>query len=144
MSKHLAWTLTLGVLATIAAEKHEGSSQCPSQFQGTWKAQSLHLGEKRLTPEQTRNVRLTIRGDRWVMIQGDTKHKFNWKLEPSKNPDHLDLMTTQDGEELTIRCLCELQGDYLTVCRSFKNPGKRPRKLAPAAGMGVGVFKREK
>jgi len=142
MYRHLALILILGVL--VAAERPANSDPSASKLQGTWKAESVHLGEKKLTPAQIKDVRLKIKGDRWILTHGDTKFDFNWKLEPSKKPEHLDLMTTMDGKELTIRCLCELQGDYLTVCRPFKNPSERPSKLAPAAGMGIGVFKREK
>jgi uncharacterized protein (TIGR03067 family) len=114
-------------------------------LQGDWEAQSLQTGDAKTSGEDLMGLRLVIEGDKWTNYRGDKKGtELTWKVDPSKDPKHLDLTVKRDGKEMVFLCLYELKGDTLTVCRPFKNPGERPTKIAAAEGTGIAVWKRVK
>jgi uncharacterized protein (TIGR03067 family) len=144
MRTRLLMIVAVGLL--LAADKADDAIKAEiKKLQGDWEAQSLQSLDAKTPEEDLKGLRLVIDGDKWTNYRGDKKGtELTWKVDPSKDPKHLDLTVTRNGKKVVVLCVYELKGDTLTVCRPFKNPGERPTKIAPAEGTGVAVWKRVK
>lgn len=88
-------------------------------------------------------IRLIIRGD---IYDGD-----RFKIDPSKSPKHIDVITMEDGNETPMRGIYELKGDVLKLCFTYPfegnlaNLGKRPTTFTTKQGDDhvVEIYKRQ-
>jgi uncharacterized protein (TIGR03067 family) len=103
---------------------------------GSWKGQSLVQNGKPAPKEAVEKLRLEIADD-----------KFNgmpFTIDPSAKPKALDLTYEKDGKKLVAKCIYELSGDTLRICRPFKDPSQRPTKFESVDGVNLMVWERSK
>jgi uncharacterized protein (TIGR03067 family) len=129
-----------------AADPAPDAKQEADKLQGEWTMVSLETRGRKSTDEAVKGYRLTIRGDRWEVTRGGAAAggDITFKLDPSKDPKEIDLVTKSRGAESVSRGIYKLEGDTLTLCRT-QGTADRPKefKTTPEAGVLV-VWKRDK
>ena len=115
-----------------------------SKLQGTWENVSYQIGEtkaaRRMGP-----FAVEIRGNAWIQHFGEATKYFRIELDPSHHPKHLDLLELVEGRPTRrLRCLYQLNGNRLIVCREYHSvDAKRPQRIAPQGKfIGVSVWQR--
>src|SRR5262245_12521111 len=105
MRARLLMIVAVGLL--LAADEGDDAIKAEvKKFQGNWEAQSIHEGDAKAAEEKLKGLRLVIDGDKWASYQGDRKgREHTWKVDPSKDPRHLDLTAMINGKEVVFRCL---------------------------------------
>jgi uncharacterized protein (TIGR03067 family) len=129
-------------LATTSDAKEKGGKD-KKALQGTWKGSA---GDKK--------AQLTIEGDKFTFMFGDSTASGTFKIDPSKKPKQIDMTVTKGSDEhtkkyegKTSKGLYELDGDKLKWLAN--EPGKDDRPEAfPKKGEETKnlyiVFEREK
>ncbi|MCI0639458.1 MAG: TIGR03067 domain-containing protein [Gemmataceae bacterium] len=153
MRAHIASILVVGSLVATcrlltASEDKKGDAvkMEMKQLEGVWVLQSLENDGKPLSEEQLKQIRLTIKGDRYTVEVGDRKVELTYKLDPSKKPKTIDFSLVGDDEKKTTPGIYELATDTFKMCRAAEVGGKRPAEFSAAEGSGriLAVYKREK
>jgi uncharacterized protein (TIGR03067 family) len=103
------------------------------KMQGEWTIVSVEQGGKKKAPdEEFKKLKLTITGEEWKVRSGDEeKIKMTFKIDPSKDPKTIDLTIKSGGK--VSRGIYKLEGDTLTVCRTFAD-AERPKEFKTPAG----------
>jgi uncharacterized protein (TIGR03067 family) len=95
------------------------------KLQGEWVVVSASA-----LPNQAANQpvgeKVTVKDNEWTSppFSGDKRVKLTFKLDPSKTPKEIDFMLDMD----TYRGIYKIDGDTLTMCRSYKNKA-RPKQF---------------
>jgi uncharacterized protein (TIGR03067 family) len=97
-------------------------------LQGEWKIVSI---EPRLEPETSYTI--TIKGELWTIkapdILGNAAAKTTIKIDPSKNPKTIDLLTKIGDKERPPQLgIYKLEGNTLTVCQT-RGKADRPTEF---------------
>jgi uncharacterized protein (TIGR03067 family) len=145
----IAGTLIAGLVVggNLANGGGKGTKSDKELLQGTWKIVSAEIGGKKPDDEEWAKMQsqpFVFKGDKLL-----AKYDADFKLDPAKNPKHIDIVPLDgpEGEKgKTFRGLYRLDGDQLTICIALLPDGDRPASVTPAAGelVGVLVFQRVK
>ena len=149
MRRGMAMILALGFFAAVTANAQEDAvKQEMKKLQGNWvriyvEADGKKSDDGKKEPGQA--ITLTINGDKY---DGET-----FKLDPAKNPKHINVSTVDDkGKAMTLPGIYELKGDVLKLCfpfpfeGKFDKIGKRPTEFGskPGGNDVLEVYQREK
>jgi uncharacterized protein (TIGR03067 family) len=115
-------------------------------FEGTWVFESLVINGTTLPLEGLKTTTLTLKGDKFDMVDPAGSHKGTFRFDLSAKPKKID-MTFTEGPEVgnTIQAIYELDADTYKVCVAL-GANSRPTEFAskPRSGFALEVLKREK
>jgi uncharacterized protein (TIGR03067 family) len=105
-------------------------------LQGTWQRTSMIRNGKPVPEDEVKAERLTLQGEHYTLLIGDQKRTGIFRLDPSKSPRTLDIVSTEGPNKgKTLHAIYELEGDTFTYC--VAPPGKeRPTLLESRPGSG--------
>jgi uncharacterized protein (TIGR03067 family) len=118
------------------------------KFQGVWQLVSAEKEGVKTPEEQTKQVRVTIKGNTHTVTFGDqvVAHDVTFEVDPTTTPKQTtDTLADAENRGKQIKGIYKLEGDELTSC--VAPVGKtRPTEFASPAGSGrtLRVFRRVK
>jgi uncharacterized protein (TIGR03067 family) len=109
------------------------------KLQGEWVMVSVEPATKK---DGEQSQRVVVTGDEWKTTR--TPRAFTVRVDNSKSPKHLDLVSDNKGKERTWRGIYKIEGDKLTFCRAnAAGTGvQRPTEFKAGPGVELMVFKR--
>jgi uncharacterized protein (TIGR03067 family) len=124
--------LTVGLL--VAADNPKGGVKKElKKFQGKWVLVSMEFNGKAAPAEAVKKVRLTVKGNKVTIHEGEKETKATFKLNPAKDPKWLDATATVNGKEEKTLGIYKFDGGKLTVCYSHVT-GNRPKEFSSEGG----------
>ena len=138
----LAVAVVLLLAATLPAQD---TNQDLEMLQGKWTMESQESRGRQTLDQAVKQSKLTIQGDQWIVtFPGGLKNQMTFKIDPSKDPKTMDLLTKDGGKESVSLGIYKLEGDTLTLCRTVGNR-YRPKEFKTTAEAGIlVVWKRAK
>src|SRR5437867_2281585 len=111
-------------------------------MQGKWVVASFTFDGKPRPEDYYKDLRLEIKGDKYLITQGDEIASRTFKLDPAKKPKTMDI-TYDDGPNKgkTNHAIYALEGDILTICRHQQPGMERPKDFAAEAGSDRALIK---
>jgi uncharacterized protein (TIGR03067 family) len=112
-----------------------------SKLQGEWKLISMEASGKKKSDDALKDSKVVIKDDGWLSPGGI---QFTFKIDPTKDPKHLDLSGSPGGGglDMTWPGIYKIEGETLTFCRSLGAPGQRPSEFKAGEGIVLMVLKR--
>jgi uncharacterized protein (TIGR03067 family) len=106
-------------------------------IQGKWVIASLTVNGQERSADTFKNLRLEIKGDKYIITQDGEAASRTFKLDPTKKPKAIDI-TYDDGPNKgkTSRAIYAVEGDTLTFCRHEQPEMERPKGFGAEAGSG--------
>ena len=143
--------LVLLVLSCTLAGTHasqEGAVKKEvARLQGTWAPVSSNTEGREAAKEELQILRLTVKGDRWLLsLRGGkpfVEPKF--RVDPTTKPKSLDVVSVKQEGKILLRAIYELEGDTLKLCFAV-GEAERPKEFKNQAGSrsGITIYKRVK
>jgi uncharacterized protein (TIGR03067 family) len=100
------------------------------QMDGTWLPLSAELAGEKWPDEILKTIKLTIKGDKYLVNVGGQNDEGTVKLDPTKSPKAMDITGTKGPNEgKTFLVIYELKGDELKVCYDLSGKA-RPTEFA--------------
>jgi uncharacterized protein (TIGR03067 family) len=109
-------------------------------LQGTWTVVSFEANSEKAPEEIAKKMKLTVKGNNWVLERGGKTNNGTIKLDPSKNPNAFEAVL-EDGD--VVLGIYEIKGDALTMCWAGSNK-ERPAAFKSDAGKTLIVYKKAK
>jgi uncharacterized protein (TIGR03067 family) len=152
MSTRFALMLAVGGLITVlgsrtaAGDKDDAVKADMKLLQGVWVLQSFETNGKQTDPEQIKNIRLTIKGDRYSVDFGKKKMELTFKIDPTRKPRTMDLIMTKDDQKAVTHGIYEVSADTFKLCRGTEAAKDPPTGFSTKEGSGLAmaIYKREK
>jgi uncharacterized protein (TIGR03067 family) len=135
--KPLALTvLSLSALLLAEPQTDAEFAQELAQFQGTWRPISMEMDGKLLPQEQIGKTRLTIQGEKFTFDTGQDSHEGLYKIDPSHDPKHLDIVITRGDEKgKTYLVAYKFEDGKMVQVMEVSN-AKRPKEFSGKKGSG--------
>ncbi len=142
-------TILLMMLGCFAAgnTQEDATKDEVKKLQGTWVRIAVDVDGQKSEDSKDPKEAITL------IIKGDKYHDELFKIDPTKSPKHLDVMTVDDkGKPFTLPGIYELKGDVLKVCFPYPFEGKfdqmhkRPTEFGSKKGGNevLEVYQRQK
>ena len=138
--------LVVGVL--IATDSRDDAVKKDlEKFQGNWTLISAERDGKKTPQEETKKIKLTIQGDKFVLRKDSvTISEGTMTLDPSMRLKEIDeTITTGPSKGKVFSAIYEIDDEHHKIC--FAAAGKaRPTAFSsmPGSGQVLQVWKREK
>jgi uncharacterized protein (TIGR03067 family) len=143
-----AMAILLGGLLTHvpAGEKEDAAARDMKLMQGNWMLHSFVTNGMEVPAEKIQNIRLTIKGDRYLVDFGKQKMELTFKIDPTKKPRAIDLINVKDDKKTVTLGIYEVNADTLKFCRGTESGQERPTEFAAKEGsrLALAVYKRVK
>jgi len=126
--------------AAPAAPADAAAKEEREALQGAWEGQSAEHDGKALPDEEIKKMRVSIKGDRMLMIPGGEWTPLTFKLDPAKSPKVLYTAPTEGREKgrvLPIIYKLDKEADTLTLCFDAKDGKAMPKDFAAKKGSGL-------
>ena len=121
--------LSLGTLAQADAVQDELKA-----LEGTWIPASGELGGDPFPKAVLQKMKLTLSGNKYVVMVGDTKDAGTVKVDPGKKPKTIDITGTEGPNKgKVIQAIYEKTGDTLRVCYELQGKN-RPSEFSTERG----------
>jgi uncharacterized protein (TIGR03067 family) len=132
----VAWLL-VGVAATA-----DDTTNDQEAIQGEWVVVSFVFNGKSRPADDYKDLRLAIKGDKYLITQGGETASRTLTLDPATKPKAMDV-TYDDGPNKgkTNRAIYVLQGNVLTICRHQQPEMERPQEFTSEAGSDRALMK---
>src|SRR5437899_3750129 len=89
-------------LRSAAGEKEDAGKKDMKLLEGDWAMESFENNGKALAAEQAKNIKLNIKGDRYLVDLGNSKIDLTFKIDATKKPKTIDFtMTDGDAKAVT-------------------------------------------
>lgn len=145
-------TMTMAVLLllvsfgprTAAGDKDDPIKKDLKLLEGDWAMQSFESNGKPLEADKVKNIKLTIKGDRYLVDIGDKRIELTFKIDPTKKPKTIDFAMGDDPKAVT-HGIYDVGADTFKVCRTLEAGQARPSSFATKEGSGTAfaVYKRK-
>jgi uncharacterized protein (TIGR03067 family) len=145
MCKRMAMTLAIGLVtagigARIAGdEKEDAVAKDMKLLQGDWVMQAFENNGKPISAEETKKIKLTIKGDRYLVTIGERKLELTFKIDPAKKPKAIDLTMDQGEKKSVTHGIYEVSADTFKVCRPTEAGKERPTEFSTKEGSGLAM-----
>jgi uncharacterized protein (TIGR03067 family) len=139
--------LAVCLLMAADAPKDDVAKRDLEMFHGYWQLVSAVRDGKQLLPEEVKQFKLAIQGNKFV-LQKDAVviSEGTFTLDPSRTPKEIDeTATAGPNKGKTFLAIYEIKDDRHRIC--FAAPGqRRPAEFSSTAGSGqlLQVWKRER
>jgi len=136
----------LAVGLSLGADAPENAKGEREKLQGTWVVESLENDGKQEAVAADKKMTMVFTGDKYTFKGGDVNYQGTFKLDPTKDPKHMDTTGTQEGDKaFKTEGIYKLEGDRLTICWT-EDAGKRPASFATKKDSGLRLIqlKRQK
>jgi uncharacterized protein (TIGR03067 family) len=135
--------LTVALACLVGADETKKGQGALEGLQGNWVLASSERDGNKLTEDQVKAIRRTIKGNELTVTRdGEEILKATLKVDASKKPMTIDI-TLDGGEGQTLKGIYELNGEEQKVC--YGRPGEdRPTEFAAGEGRTLSVWKKEK
>jgi uncharacterized protein (TIGR03067 family) len=143
----LATTIGLGLLPiTWAGEKDDAVANDMKLLEGDWSLHAFVTDGKEVPADKIQNIKLTIKGDRYLVDFGKQKMELRFKIDPGKKPKAIDLINVKDDQKVVTLGIYEISPDSLKLCRGTEAGQARPTEFAAKEGtkLALAVYKRAK
>lgn len=111
-------------------------------IQGTWRIVSFIFDGQPRAEDTYKDLRLEIKGDKYLITEGGETASRTFKLDPTKKPKTMDV-TYDDGPNKgkTNHAIYALEGDSLTICRHQQPEMESPKEFASKASSERALIK---
>ena len=135
----LLWVI-LPVSCLCAAADEAKTDQ--EAVQGKWRIVSFIFNGQPMAEDTYKDLRLEIKGDKYLITEGGATASRTFKLDPTKKPKAMDV-TYDDGPNKgkTNHAIYALEGDILTICRHQHPEMERPKDFTAKAGSDRALIK---
>jgi uncharacterized protein (TIGR03067 family) len=114
----------LAVCAAAAAQSQKNRTDL-DRLKGKWQPTSMELGATKIPAEQLQKTSLTIDGEKYAVMAGDTADRGTLKIDAFAQPKTMDIVGTEGPNKgRKIPAIYLLEGDTLKICYALE--GKRP------------------
>jgi uncharacterized protein (TIGR03067 family) len=142
----LAVTAAALLLAPAGAQEGDVKKEL-EKLAGTWKIAKFESADKPPPPEEVREkMRLVFAGEKiTVMVDGKQVDETTFKIDPSKSPRHIDIVSSGKGPNKgkSAAGIYTLEGNTLKICSG--EPGsKRPTEFSSEKGSKTGILTLER
>jgi len=111
------------------------------KIQGEWSLVSMETSGRKMDEEAIKKSKLEVKNNEWVSTANGRELTRTYKLDSSKSPKQIDLVSKQEDKKVTWLAIYKIDGDALTFC--WPAPGaERPKELKIGDRIGVAVYKR--
>jgi len=107
------------------------------RIQGNWAMISMEIKGVKRPDDAVKQYLLKVDGSKWVVLMGEQKVMNSvFKLDASKEPKTIDLLTLVGKAEVASEGIYKIEGDTLTVCRTdgYKD---RPKEFRADQDAGI-------
>jgi uncharacterized protein (TIGR03067 family) len=118
---------TLATLAFLPAGLARADDQ--EKFQGAWKVISARVADRQASPDQLKSMSVTVKADRFTLVEGKKKIGVHFGLNPKANPRQVDFFKTKKKNMRLWVGIYSLNGDRLELCWA-PNDTDRPSGFA--------------
>jgi uncharacterized protein (TIGR03067 family) len=131
-----------------AAPADDAATQEREALQRAWEGQSAEQDGKALPDEEVKKTRVSIKGNRMLMIPGAEWTPLRFKLDAAKSPKVLYVAPTEGPDKdkvLPVIYRLDKEADTLTLCWDAKDGKAVPKDFTAQKGSGLMllVLKRE-
>jgi uncharacterized protein (TIGR03067 family) len=134
--------LAMIVVVPLALAPAQDGKDDQKQIQGTWKL--VEAKENGNANDKLQGLILIFRDGKVTVKKGDeVKLEGRYKLDPSKSPKWIDLIT----DKVTFLGIYQIKGDTLTICHGDAKAQERSTKFVSEASgpnQNLAILKREK
>jgi uncharacterized protein (TIGR03067 family) len=132
------------VVPIPAGEKDDAVAKDLKLLQGNWVLQSFMTKGKDVPADTIKNIKLTIKGHRYLAYFGEKKMELAIKIDPTKKPKAIDFIMAKGDKKVTTRGIYEIKGDTFKLCRGTEAGQDRPTEFTAKEGTGlvIAVYKR--
>ena len=120
----------------------DGAKADQEAIQGKWVIVSFIFNGLPRTEDTYKDLRLEIKGDKYLITQGGETASRTFKLDPTRKPKAMDV-TYDDGPNKgkTNHAIYAVEGDILTICRHQQPAMERPKEFTSEAGSDRALIK---
>ena len=104
-------------------------------LQGVWVMVSFEIAAGRMPAREARRYHLLVRGEFGLLTYRSEWAEFRVRLDPAASPAAMDW---EYPGRLVLRCVYELLGDDLRVCRAADFAAPRPAAFSTGEGVLLG------
>jgi uncharacterized protein (TIGR03067 family) len=106
-------------------------------IQGKWAIASLTVNGEVRSADTFKDLRLEIKGDKYIITQEGEAAFRTFKLDPTRKPKAIDI-TYGDGPNKgkTGRAIYSVEPDTLRICRDEQPERERPKEFRAERGSG--------
>jgi uncharacterized protein (TIGR03067 family) len=129
------------ILLTSLALAKEPVSGSVNKLQGAWRIVDLEANGTKKPAEETQGWKIIFKGDEmWVIKPTGTDPKLKFKLDPTKNPQTIDLIVQQGKDKgKVVPGIYAFGNGQLRLCINlFGDRSYRPREFKTQERDGVG------
>lgn len=109
------------------------------KFQGTWRLISLEAEGTKVPEEALKDIRLSIKGDKFTTSEGKNSFGGTFKFDPTKKPKTIDVQFHEGPQKGQVSLgIYELEGDTYRICVDMAGKG-RPSEFAGRRGTGYAL-----
>ncbi len=121
-----------------------GETSLTGGLQGTWAMKSVEIMGMKIELPKGQELAFTFDGDKFIVHENMHREEGTYKLDESKTPKTIDMVTSKPQANQTIKGIYQLEGDTLKIAFDPQGPGgNRPTSFDPK-GAAVIIFKRTK
>jgi uncharacterized protein (TIGR03067 family) len=142
----MAIVITGSVRPVPAGDKGDAVARDMKLLQGNWTLESFVANGKDVPAEKIQKIKLTIKGDRYLVDFGKQKMELKFTIDPTRKPKTMDLINTKDDKKTVTPGIYEITGDTLRICRGTETGQARPTEFAAKEGskLALSVYRRDK
>ena len=136
-----ALALTALVAVCLTPVPDDSTDKDLARLEGTWKLAAMEVDGKEVPPAKLTSATLTIKGNKYSVQSGKSKHEVEIKLDAGKTPKEID-MQFLDGpnKDRVGRGIYHLDGDKLKICRALDPQDERPKDFKTAGQVNYFVM----